>query len=382
MIDPKLFRIAEQVIAKADREHPADAVLREQLKGQASLSRIGAGEISRAVFNYYRWLNWLDAGLPVAERIRQAVRLAEQFSKNTEMISPADLAAKAIPAWVQGQVQVSPEWLKMLQLEPRLWLRTKPGQRDALGNKLGSSFAPESELLEDSLEYLGTEDLFRASEFHSGEFELQDISSQAVMIAADPKPGQTWWDACAGEGGKTMHMSDLMQNKGLIWASDRADWRLKKLKQRAARAKVFNYRTAAWNGGDKLPTKTKFDGILVDAPCSGIGTWQRNPHARWTTTLEDVLELAQVQFNLLKNASTLAKPGGRLIFSVCTLAKAETTDVAEKFTAAFPDFRPLPLKNPFRPANPPQSQLWFWPQDTGGNGMFVAAWERKQASKG
>ena len=381
MIDPKLFRIAEQVIAKADREHPADAVLREQLKGQANLSRIGAGEISRAVFNYYRWLNWLDAGLPIADRIRHAIRLADQFSKNVGMFSDAELAAKSIPAWVQAQVQVSPAWLQALQTEPRLWIRTKPGHRDTLGNKLGSSFAPESELLQDSLEYLGSEDLFRAPEFHNGEFELQDISSQAVTIAADPKPGQTWWDACAGEGGKTMHMSDLMQNKGLIWASDRADWRLKKLKQRAARAKVFNYRTAPWNGGEKLPTKTKFDGILVDAPCSGIGTWQRNPHARWTTTIDDVMELAEVQFNLLKNAAILVKLGGRMVYSVCTLAKAETTDVAERFTAAFSDFRPLPLRNPFRPENPKQPQLWFWPQETGGNGMFVAAWERKQAAK-
>ncbi|MGC8000561.1 hypothetical protein ACP3XN_24520, partial [Salmonella enterica] len=83
-----------------------------------------------------------------------------------------------------------------------------------------------------------------------------------------------------------------MENSGLIWASDRAAWRLQKLKRRTARAKVFNYRVAMWDGGVKLPTKTKFDGVLVDAPCSGLGTWQRNPHARWTTTPGDVAELA------------------------------------------------------------------------------------------
>jgi hypothetical protein len=85
------------------------------------------------------------------------------------------------------------------------------------------------------LEYRGTQDLFRTPEFHKGSFELQDINSQAVGIICEPKPGETWWDACAGEGGKLLHLSELMENKGLIWASDRVEWRLKKLKQRTAR---------------------------------------------------------------------------------------------------------------------------------------------------
>src|SRR6185295_17316743 len=128
---------------------------------------------------------------------------------------------------------------------------------------------------------------------------------------------------CAGEGGKTMHLSALMENKGLIWASDRAAWRLKNLKRRAARAKVFNFRSELWDGGAKLPTKTKFDGILVDAPCSGVGTWQRNPHARWTTTLDDVRELGAVQLQLLDRVAGSLKPEGRLIYSVCTLTRTE-----------------------------------------------------------
>src|SRR5205823_5977071 len=131
-----------------------------------------------------------------------------------------------------------------------------------------------SPALPEALVYEGETDLFRTPEFHAGEFEIQDLSSQAVGWLCDPKPGETWWDACAGEGGKLLHLSDLMQNKGLIWASDRAAWRLQKLKRRTARAKVFNYRAALWDGGAKLPTKTKFDGVLVDAPCSGLGTWR------------------------------------------------------------------------------------------------------------
>ena len=161
----------------------------------------------------------------------------------------------------------------------------------------------------DALVYEGETDLFKTPEFQAGEFEIQDISSQAVGLLCDPKPGETWWDACAGEGGKLLHLSDLMQNKGLIWASDRAAWRLQKLKRRTARAKAFNYRAALWEGGAKLPTKTKFDGVLVDAPCSGVGTWQRNPHARWTTTVEDVQELAEVQKRLLTNVAAVGEAG-------------------------------------------------------------------------
>jgi 16S rRNA (cytosine967-C5)-methyltransferase len=170
-----------------------------------------------------------------------------------------------------------------------------------------------------------------------------------------------------------------MENKGLIWASDRAAWRLQKLKRRTARAKVFNYRAELWDGGAKLPTKTKFDGILVDAPCSGIGTWQRNPHARWTTDLEDVMELADIQKRLLANVAMSVKPGGKLIYSVCTLTRAETAEVVEAFGASHPEFEPmmLPVEKVIRALTSAVS-LTIWPQDLDGNGMFIAGWRRRK----
>ena len=229
----------------------------------------------------------------------------------------------------------------------------------------------------DALIYEGDEDLLRTAAFHEGQFEIQDIASQAVGLLCPPQPGETWWDACAGEGGKLLHLSDLMQNKGLIWASDRAEWRLKNLKRRTARARCFNYRAAVWDGGAKLPTKTKFDGVLVDAPCSGIGTWQRNPHARWTTSMNDVRELAQVQKDLLTYAANAVKPGGKLVYAVCTLARSETSEVVKYFDGQEPDFEALPLVHPFTPGSVPVHPLCMWPQETGGNAMFVAAWRRK-----
>jgi 16S rRNA (cytosine967-C5)-methyltransferase len=279
-----------------------------------------------------------------------------------------------VPEWVGTEMEVSPAWLRSLQTEPKLWLRAKRGTGRALAEKLGECVIPGEAALADALQYFGREDLFRTPEFRAGEFEIQDVSSQIVGLVCDPQPGETWWDACAGEGGKTLHLSDLMQNKGLIWASDRAEWRLKKLKQRTARAKCFNYRTAPWDGGAKLPTKTKFDGVLVDAPCSGIGTWGRNPHARWTTTPTDIRELAGVQQRLLAHAASTLKPGGRLIYSVCTLSRRETIEVAGNFSSTHPGLEPIALNNPLTPAAPPEHLLTLWPQQTDGNGMFIAAW--------
>ena len=156
-----------------------------------------------------------------------------------------------------------------------------------------------------------------------------------------------------------------MKNKGVVWATDRNARRIDTLKRRAARAKLFNYRTDFWDGGSILPTKQKFDGILLDAPCSGVGTWQRNPHARWTTTPEDVRELAATQAALLKNVCGSLKPGGRLIYAVCTLTRSETTAVADGFSAAHPELEPL-------------SRETLWPHELNANGMFIAAWKKKK----
>ncbi len=373
-VPQSISKIASEIISKSDREHPADSVLRVELK-RRNLLRDESRKISRAVFTYFRWHGWLDPQKPLAGNLFVAEQLAEKFARDPKRFSDEELLAKAIPAWVGEFVNVSPEWLRALQSDPKLWLRTKRGQASRIAESLGFSLLEQNTLLTDAIEYRGSEDLFRSPEFQNGEFELQDISSQAVGVICDPKLGETWWDACAGEGGKLLHLSELMQNKGLIWASDRADWRLKRLKQRTARAKVFNYRAAAWDGGKKLPTKTKFDGVLVDAPCSGIGTWHRNPQARWTSSEKDVFELSEIQRNLLLHAADAVKPGGKLIYSVCTVSHKEATGVADFFQSERKDFQPLEMRNPFKP-NESAPQLWFWPQNNGGNGMFVAAWKR------
>jgi 16S rRNA (cytosine967-C5)-methyltransferase len=114
----------------------------------------------------------------------------------------------------------------------------------------------------------------------------------------------------------------------------------------------------------------------MDAPCSGLGTWQRNPHARWTTSRKDIQELAALQGQLLRNAAKSLKPGGRLIYSVCTLTRLETSEVVKTLETICPELEPLPLINPLEPGQPARYGLNISGDREGGNGMFIAAWKR------
>lgn len=379
-VNSRVLSLVERVLQKTDRDHPADAVLRLELKTRHGLSRSETPDATRAVFSFFRWRGWLKSTQSLRDQVVPAIELAKRFATNPESFSDAELIEKSVPSWICKEVEITPGLVRFLQSEPPLWLRARLGQGASLTQRLRDCLVHSTGMLSDTLEYQGDKDLFRTKEFHAGDFELQDVSSQIVGLLCAPLQSETWWDACAGEGGKLLHLSDLMRNKGLIWASDRAEWRLRRLKHRAARAQVFNYRTALWDGGSKLPTKTKFDGVLVDAPCSGTGTWQRNPHARWTLVAEDIRELSELQLKLLIHSAIAVKPGGKLIYSVCSLARSETDLLADRFEKSHPDFRRLPLKNPLDTNCPPSERIWLLPQEVRGNGMFIAAWIRDQSA--
>jgi tRNA and rRNA cytosine-C5-methylases len=400
MFDSAILNHAARVLGETAPDFPADAALRRYLGLARRLGPREKRAVSRVVFIYYRWLQWLNPKESLQKQLAHAADLHDRFTRDPKSIKPETLAARAVPDWLRDEMELTTPFLQQLQREPALWLRARPGTAAQLAQQLGDcapavAAVPSSEpttqnsepktptpatnIAPDALRYTGHQDLFLTPAFHAGAFEIQDLASQLVSVAAAPAPKQTWWDACAGEGGKTLHLADLMQNKGLIWSTDRNPRRLETLKRRAARAHIFNFRTALWDGGPRLPTKTKFDGILVDAPCSGVGTWQRNPHARWTTTPDDVRELAAVQRALLEHVAASLKPGGKLIYSVCTLTRSETTAVASAFTAAHDDLEPLPLSHlstlNSQPSAPPQ--LFLAPHELNANGMFIAAWRKR-----
>lgn len=371
--DSATLNHAARILAAAQRENaPADAALRHYFLENRRLGPREKRAISRAVFAFFRWLQWLDDRDSLQKRVEQAVTLQARFDTDPKSFKAETLAARAVPEWLREEMDLPPDFLRQLQREPSLWLRAKPGTGAKLARELRDcELSPRAP---DALRYRGHQDLFLTPQFHSGAFEIQDLASQIVGLACAPKPGETWWDACAGEGGKTLHLAELMANKGVVWASDRSERRLQVLKRRAARAEMFNYRAALWDGSARLPTKTKFDGILIDAPCSGIGTWQRNPHARWTTTLEDVRELATTQLALLNHAAGSLKPGGRLIYSVCTLARSECQGIADAFSQTHAELEPWPLLGG---SNLESARLTLWPQEIDANGMFLAAWRKR-----
>ena len=369
MPDQTTLNHAAQVLTTISTDQRADTALRFYFERHRYLQPPAKRSISHLIFAYFRWLSWIDEKASPQKRIEQADTLQARFVADEKSVKAETLAVRAVPAWLATEMEMPADYLRQLQREPALWLRARPGSGEKLAATLRDCEATDR--APDALRYVGRQDLFRTDGFQSGAFEIQDLASQLVGLACAPKAGETWWDACAGEGGKTLHLADLMGNKGLIWSTDRHTRRLDTLKRRAARAQLFNYRTAIWDGSAKLPTKTKFDGILVDAPCSGVGTWQRNPHARWTTTPDDVRELAATQLALLNHVAGALKPGGRLVYAVCTLTRSETTAVAGAFAAAHPELEPRPLFG----AEP---RVMLWPHELNANGMFIAAWTRKK----
>jgi 16S rRNA (cytosine967-C5)-methyltransferase len=357
---------------------PADAVLRDYLGANRTLGAVGKRSVSRAVFAYFRWLNWLSRSESLQKQVLAALDLQVRFDRDPGAFKAEALAARAVPEWLATEMELPPAYLRQLQREPALWVRAKAKAKATVAKALGSCHEPvlapplQAPPGLAALRFTGTADLHKAPDFQAGNFEIQDLASQLVGHACAPKPGETWWDACAGEGGKALHLSDLMGNQGLLWATDRSVRRLGMLRKRAGRAGMFNYRSAVWTGTGPAPFKTPCDGVLLDAPCSGVGTWQRNPHARWTTLPKDVAELAAVQAGLLAQASHAVKVGGRLVYSVCTLTRSETSAVADDFEAAHPGFEPATL--PLAAGSP--ARLAILPQDLDANGMYLAAWTR------
>ncbi|MEZ5829669.1 MAG: RsmB/NOP family class I SAM-dependent RNA methyltransferase [Dongiaceae bacterium] len=182
--------------------------------------------------------------------------------------------------------------------------------------------------------------------FKDGLIEVQDEGSQLVALLADARPGMRVADFCAGAGGKTLAMAARMQNKGKIVACDVLEGRIERAAVRFTRAGVHNVERKALSSERDQWVKRHagtFDRVLIDAPCSGTGTWRRNPDAKWKLTAQDLAELTQIQRNILDSAWRLVKPGGRLIYATCSLLAEENEAQVEAFLAAHADFKLVPV---------------------------------------
>jgi 16S rRNA (cytosine967-C5)-methyltransferase len=170
--------------------------------------------------------------------------------------------------------------------------------------------------------------------FAAGWWVVQDASAQLVSHLLDPQPGEVVIDACAAPGGKTTHLAELMHDRGTVWAIDRQASRLKKLDANAKRLQLHSIQLCTGDSRELPQFIGQADRVLLDAPCSGLGTLHRHADARWRQSPETVAELTQLQLELLNQVATWVKPGGTLVYATCTLHPAENEAVVDQFLAA------------------------------------------------
>jgi 16S rRNA (cytosine967-C5)-methyltransferase len=214
--------------------------------------------------------------------------------------------------------------------------------------------------------------------YRQGLIEIQDGGSQLACEAVAARPGETVIDLCAGAGGKTLALAAAMENAGTLIAADTDRARLSRLGPRAERAGALVAESVLLDPGRELDALAKWrqsaDAVLVDAPCSGTGTWRRNPEARWRLTPDDLTQFTKIQAHLLEIASELVAPGRRLVYVVCSLLDAEGADRIAAFLAAHAGWR---ADLPALPLGAPRGTgVRLTPFHDGTDGFFIARLEK------
>lgn len=399
--------------AVVNRRQPADQILARLYRQHREYGARDRRFFSNAVFSWFRWRGWLKT--PTNENVAAAILLdadeilpqikhllvdREVLCANIRPCGSAALEEKADylrhllnipPLRIE---QLSPDWvsdflfipadrkpethlrqcLGSFQTRPPTWLRLRSDQKCHQINLLAQMGIAT-----------GTHPLIENAVFIKGQkncdlsqlpgVEAQDLASQCVGICCNPKPGEKWWDACAGAGGKSLHLADLMQDNGFILATDVRPAILKELSGRLKKNKYRSIKISPWDGANAPAPEVYFDGVLVDAPCSGLGTWARNPDARWRTSAGQIRDYADIQGNLLQIAAGKVKPGGRLVYATCTLTKSENTELIAVFLERNREFGFEKLINPLN-REPANGIIWIWPWEWNCNGMFIAVMKK------
>ena len=216
----------------------------------------------------------------------------------------------------------------------------------------------------DAVQLEEKKNVFLTSAFKEGFFEVQDASSQKIAELLDVKEGMRVVDACAGAGGKTLHIAALMKNKGQIIALDIYEWKLAELKRRAKRAGAFNIETRFIEDNKVIKRlHNTADRLLIDAPCSGLGVLKRNPDSKWKIDEDFINRIKIEQENILKNYSKILKKGGKMVYATCSSLPSENGEQVRKFLAENTEFALVKEEN-------------IMPSD-GYDGFYMALIERK-----
>lgn len=403
------------------RGSPLDVQLTQHFRSHSEYGARDRRFYSETLFSYFRWRGWLieqaHCGADAACALAYLMDASEMLPVVEELAARGGLAGKplrplgtevsqqkadAIAAWLNAECDFSletlvPAWvinqlgspagenrslvqrhcLESFQSRPPTWLRVRQqGLRKfcralaALGlsltshKKLGLAFA-----------LTGSRTLSPLRRQVGALFEVQDLASQAVGVVCAPHPGQRWWDACAGAGGKALQLADLAEDRAVICASDIRQSALVQLRCRAQRCGLRSITTRVLDATEADLAPEIFDGVLVDAPCSGIGTWSRNPDARWRIVQATVPTKAELQQEILLQAASSVRPGGVLVYAVCTLSHAETSDVIDSFLKKKHSFYLEPTQHPIT-GLATNGEIWCWPWEGPADGMYIARMRR------
>jgi 16S rRNA (cytosine967-C5)-methyltransferase len=284
---------------------------------------------------------WKIVGLYFAGK-GQALPSWTEWSALPIMPLPSSLpraVRESIPDWLdqKGLESFSPDlWettLSTLNTPAHLYIRVNTLRMGAV--ELEKAFEEEGihfEKVGEVCYKLGRAHVFKSKIFHKGGFEVQDISSQQVAPYLEVEPGMRVIDACAGAGGKSLHLATLMQNKGTLISMDIENWKLEELKKRAKRNGIHNIQTQVIENSKAIKRlKNSADRLLLDVPCSGMGVLRRNPDAKWKMNPEKVENLIQTQRTLLQEYSEMLRPGGLMVYATCSILKQENQDAIQEF---------------------------------------------------
>lgn len=285
---------------------------------------------------------WLRTGhdLPEWEEFEG---LSYDFIRRQEKEAAAHFATKqSIPDWMDdlGRKELGEDWEKIIIAMNKpadLYLRVnalKTNCDEVIEALKADQIVVEkvSEDLPYALRVKDRKELFRSEAFRKGFFEVQDAGSQMIVPLLGIEPGQRVIDACAGSGGKSLHIASLMQNKGRLISMDIKDWKLHELKLRARRAGATNVETRVIESSKTIKRlKEQADRVLLDVPCTGLGVLRRNPDAKWRLNEEDVAEINKEQYQILTSYSAMTKKGGQLVYATCSILPSENEKQVAKF---------------------------------------------------
>jgi 16S rRNA (cytosine967-C5)-methyltransferase len=298
---------------------------------------------------------------------------ASQVLQRIENAKTSRALREALPDWldIQGEKELGTRWdpvIAALNKNPNLTIRvnmlkTTARELSVILRKEGITAEPIQGNL-DALLIKEKTNVFKLPSFNAGLFEVQDAASQMVSRILDPQPGMRVVDACAGEGSKTLHLAALIKNKGKIIALDTQEWRLRELRKRAAKAGVDTIETRLISSSKKYKRmQATADRLLLDVPCSGLGTLRRNPDIKWKLTSKDLDRLKNVQQDILQKYCSLLKPLGTMVYSVCSIFPSEGEAQVQQFLKNHDGYRLLQEKR-------------YWPDTDRNDGFYIALIQR------